>query len=177
MEPATHTTPARLAAFVSTAVGGVLIGLGSVMPWATVTLRGGSGPPVDSRGTDALQGTLVLALGVTIVLAFLLLTVVPAPVRRVLGVVIVLAAVAAGGLTLSVLSDLDGTVGLDAIERQAGEIPDAVARELRRLTSTERGPGGLVALAGSVIALAGGVLTLRWVTKDPTGQGRLAAGG
>jgi hypothetical protein len=175
MEPTTHTTPARLAAFASTAVGGVLIGLGSVMTWATVSLRGGSGPPVDGRGTDALQGALVLALGVGIVLAFLLLTVVPAPFRRIIGAAIVVAALVSGGLTLTTLSDLDGTVGLGAVEREAGELSDDLARELRRLTSTERGPGGLVALAGSAIALAGGVLTLRWVTKDPTGEG-LGAG-
>lgn len=167
-------TPRRVAAFATTAIGAVLLAAGAVQAWATVRIGGEAGfPPIDTKGTDVLEGTLALVAGVAILGVFLLLTVVPPAARRVLGVLVIVLGVLAAGLIVSAFARPDERLGLGVVERQAVEIarqaglrPEEVQRELEDLTETERRPGILLALAGALVAVGGGMLTLLWVARE-----------
>jgi hypothetical protein len=163
----------RLWGFVCTALGGLLIALGSLLTWATAAL-GPKIPGVDTKGVDTPEGKVVLALGVAILLAIVALRLSTSPnVRRAIAVGVIVASLAAGALTLWDLIAKEHRLGLPAASKEAAliagqtDLPENVLRaKLERLTFVSLKPGIYLPLAGAALGVLGGALGLAWVGRE-----------
>jgi len=175
-------TRLRLAGFLTITFGGLLIGLGSTLTWATVE-------PFETptKGIDLWEGKIALLAGaavlVSMVIMRLLLTV---TARRAVAVLIL-----ALGLLAAILAGLDAATASsrftnpgqrDRIARVlARELGEPYARVRGQLEAVSRrfevrlGPGIFLALAGGALAAAGGGLSIVWAgrwrpTSRPAGE-------
>lgn len=164
----------RLAGFGLTAFGGMLIGVGALMPWIISSLK--EFPDELSPtyyGIDLPDGVVVLATAV-VALACLVITRLTSSVRArrlaagaimsasfVAFAVAGVAALTAAGrfepvVVDDVLADLDPSGNATAVQRA----------QIEELVETRLAPGPFVALAGSVLGLAGGLLVISWTTRN-----------
>ena len=191
---ASRPTPLRLVGFLCTAAGGLLVALGSLQTWATTSLQGDAKGVLTSvhRGTDLLDGKVLLALGVLMLLWQLAMRGVgSAGARRSLAVVILAAGLAAAILgTIDVARAKDRFTGskgqLDqqaaAIAAQSGEPVDLVRGQLLHqydtLVHVKVGIGLWLVIVGGLLGAAGGALGLAWAstkaapTLHPAAAGR-----
>ena len=168
----------RLAGFGLTALGGMLIGVGGLMPWIRSSLAGlPDALSPTYYGIDLPDGLVVLAACV-VVLGGLAITRLMSSrrARRVAtGAIIAASFVAiavAGVATLTapgrfeptvvddVLADLDPSGNASAVQRE----------QVEELVETRLAPGPFVTLAGGVLALAGSLLVMSWATRDNESQ-------
>ena len=168
----------RLAGFLALTLGGLLVSLGSLMDWATVS-------PFDTptRGVDLWEGTITLAIGFAVLFGMILMRLLrPARARQ--GVAVVILAL---GLTASALA---GAAAIRANERftspsQRDRIARALATELElpyeevraRIEVTFRqrfqvslDPGIFLVIAGGVMVALGGGLSVAWAAGTVDGH-------
>jgi MFS family permease len=164
-------SPLRLIHFVCTALGGLLMGVGALLTWATVSL----GPQiegVETKGIDTTEGKIVLGLAVLVLLSIPALRMAPSiGARRALVASVLLASLAAGALALFDVLAKDDRLGLPALDEKQREVAEASGlplpgiKQLQALTFVELKPGIYVALVGAVLGLAGGALGLAWIRR------------
>ena len=175
----------RLAGFVCTALGGTLMALGALLGWASTSL----GPRitgVETKGVDTVEGKVVLALGVAVLVAIPAIRLADsAAVRRSIGIGVIVASVVAGALALWDLVAADERLGPPAAEDEAAVIAretrlpeDVLAAELTKLAFVSVRPGIYVPVAGAVLGVVGGALGLAWARREEAdGRERSAPGG
>ncbi len=163
-------TPLRLWGFLTTALGALLMGVGSILAWGTIGLT-------DVKGVDTPEGKVVL------VVAILVLAGIPAMrvassgrVRRAIALGTLIASVAAGAIAVWALADRTARIGGVAIDEEAHRIAqetglseDRLKAELERLTIVEVRPGIYVAIAGAVLGAVGGGLSFAWARREHPG--------
>jgi hypothetical protein len=163
----------RLWGFVCTALGGLLIALGSLLTWATSSL----GPKiqgVDTKGIDTPEGKVVLAIGVAILLAIVALRMsTSAGVRRAIAIAVIVGSLVAAGLTAWDIAAKDDRLGLPAASNEAAiiarqtHLPEDVLREqLEKFAFVSLKPGIYLPLAGAVLGVVGGALGLAWAGRE-----------
>jgi hypothetical protein len=164
----------RLAAFVLTAVGALVIGVGSLLTWVTVGIADATGIQTVSPGTDLVVG-LVTLVGAVVILALVVMSrLVADRARRVLaGVVILLGSLTALLAAVFVkvapeyYSPVDDQALIAAIANATGKTVEQVRAALTQVIDevggyTHVGPGPWVVIIGGVLVIVGGILTLRW---------------
>jgi hypothetical protein len=144
-------------------VGGALLAVGSLLPWAEVS---GSGESVTAKGLDGSDGYITLAAGVVAVVTGLVML---RGTRRAVAVVAVLVGLVGGGLALyDALTAKDSV--LDAAAEELAPSFGVSADQVRAALDQAIDEGQLgvsisiglyVAMAGGLIAIVGGVLGLR----------------
>ena len=164
----------RLAAFVLTAVGALVMGIGSLLTWVTVGIADAEGIQTVSPGTDLAAGLFTLVSAVVILVLVVMSRLVGDGARRVLSAVMILmgslsALLAAGFIKAApdYYSPVDDQKLIDAIASATGKTPDQVRAALAQVIDqlggyTHVGPGPWVVIAGAALAITGGILTLRW---------------
>jgi hypothetical protein len=177
-------TPLRLFGFIFTALGGLLIALGSISDWATVIFLGGRFEDSATPGIDVVEGKVALGLGVLMLVAIVALRMARSiGIRRLLATGICVAA--AVSITIAVLDVVraDDRFGGYAVDKLATQLSAASGLSLQQARhkvetfiesegSIEIGLGLWLVLGGGVLGLVGGLLDLAWV-----GQQRLRAAG
>jgi hypothetical protein len=161
----------RLTQFAFTALGGLLMGVGALLTWATVSL----GPKiegVETKGIDTTEGKIVLGLAVLVLLSIPVLRMASSSgARRALVAFVLLASLAAGALTAWDIAAKDDRLGLPALDEKQREVAEASGlplpgiKQLRALTFVDLKPGIYVALGGAVLGVIGGALGLAWIRR------------
>jgi hypothetical protein len=160
-----HTAERRppVGAIVAIA-GGVLLAIGSFLPWAEVS---GGGVSVSAKGTDGSDGWITLAAGVVAIAAGIAAI---RGARRALAVLMILAGVVGGGVGVyDAISAEDSAK--DAVAEEAAAQGDLSAGEARGLLDELIAAGQLdlevsisfglyVVIGGGVLGLVGGVMSL-----------------
>ncbi len=139
--------PLRAAGFLATVIGAALMGIGSVMLWATIhdpsDLNGGL--DLVYKGIDTRNGKITLVAAVVLLIGVVVLRRMRSPAgQKALAVVMIVAAVA--GLAYS------GAFLVDGAHRYMIQPTD----------EAKLGVGVLVALAGAIVGLLGAILDLAW---------------
>ncbi|HKZ75961.1 MAG TPA: hypothetical protein VJ259_04800 [Actinomycetota bacterium] len=173
---AARPTRLRLGGFLALALGGVLIGLGSLTDWATVS-------PFDTptRGVDIWEGILTLAIGVAVLVGMIVMRLLATqPARRAVAIAILVLGLVASALAAAVALNAErrftapGERDRIAMEEAArlglpfDQVRDQieVAFDLRFQVSLDAGV--YLVIAGGLLGALGGALSLAWAT----GQGR-----
>lgn len=185
-------TKLRLAGFLTTVLGGALVGAGALLTWATIHLKGDAAGVLDSpvRGLDIWEGKLTLAIGLGMLAAIPAMRLAAGGnVRRAIAAGILVGALVVLGLGLSDLARKDTRFADAGLERFAAKVaeqtgtpvPD-VMRQLRErraeLTDIVGGPGLPLTAAGGALGALGGALSILWARRaDADGKARLAARG
>jgi hypothetical protein len=177
-------TPLRLFGFIFTALGGLLIALGSISDWATVVFLGQTFPDSAAPGIDVTEGKVVLALGVLMLVGIVALRLArDAGARRLLAVGICIAATVAIAVAVVDVVRSEDRFGGYTVDKLAQQLSDASGLSLPQARNkveafiakegaVDIGIGLWMVLGGGVLGLAGGLLDLAWV-----GQQRLRAAG
>ena len=169
----------RLTAFALTAVGALIIGVGSILTWVTV---GFSQPELAAltsatKGTDITDGKVTLGCAVVALILVLVSRVVSDTVRAVLAGIVVVAGGLAVAVALSFISSaatkytpIDSEAIVANLAARSGQSADAVratlaaqADKLGAFTDVNTGPW--VTLIGGLLVMVGGVLTVRWAAR------------
>jgi hypothetical protein len=147
-------SPLRLAGFLGTALGAAMLGIGSVLTWATIHTPGGpAGISGVYKGLDLTQGKACLAAAVVLLVGLMALR--GARSRRaekIIATVMIVAALV--GLTFA------GAAILSSFP----ELKTATNDQL------QRGLGMFLAAAGGVVATLGAVLDLAWAVAPSEGS-------
>jgi hypothetical protein len=161
----------RLIQFAFTALGGLLMGVGALLTWATVSL----GPKiegVETKGIDTIEGKIVLGLAVLVLLSIPVVRMTSSSgARRVVVAFVLLASLAAGALTAWDIVAKDDRLGLPALDEKQREVAEASGlplpgiKQLQALTFVDLKPGIYVALGGAVLGVIGGALGLAWIRR------------
>jgi hypothetical protein len=163
-------TPLRLAGFLATVLGALLMGVGAVTGWGKVDL-------VDTKGVDIPAGKLTLLISVLILIGVPTMRL--ARSRRVRAAIAwstLAGSLAVGALAAWALADPPERVGRVAIEAEAHRLAedtglpeDQLAEELRRVTRVDLEPGIYMTIVGAGLGVAGGALSLAWIgRRDPS---------
>jgi 4-amino-4-deoxy-L-arabinose transferase-like glycosyltransferase len=175
-------TRLRLAGFVLTALGGLLVGMGAVLAWAAVSVGGFS--PIDTRGLDTMEGKIALVAALVMLISIPAMRAArPAAASRTLAVLIVLAGLSAAGVALRDAVGPESRLGGESAEEVAREIAAETGlpyEELRQRvenepTNVDLRPGIFVVIAGGVLGAAGGALSIAWVRGSLRPAGRREA--
>ena len=183
MEPApalnaSRPTGLRLWGFLLSVLGGLLAGVASSLTWVTVGLRDVPEINAETVGLDIVDGKIVLAAAVVILVGVLATRFVALAARKVLAVMVVIAAllvVVVATAFLARASDRFEPVDSDRLIRQIaeaqGQPEDSVRRQMEQVVQTlggftDVGPGPWLALAGGGLATVGGVLVLAWSRRS-----------
>jgi hypothetical protein len=161
----------RLIQFAFTAFGGLLMGVGALLTWATVSL----GPEiegVETKGIDTTEGKIVLGLAVLVLLSIPVLRMASSSgARRAVVGFVLIASLAAGALTAWDIVAKDDRLGLPALDEKQREVAAASGlplpgiKQLQALTFVDLKPGIYVALGGAVLGVIGGALGLAWIRR------------
>jgi hypothetical protein len=163
MPSTSRPTPLRFAGFLALALGGLGMGLGALLTWATVGFRGDLTHRGDiaTMGIDVWEGKVVLAIGVATlvgIVAMRLLSTVAAR-RAAAAAILVLGPLAAGLAAADALRAESRFVPTGPMGRMAGQL---MYLDLR----VDLGPGIWLAIAGGLPAAIGGVLSLVWAGRQ-----------
>jgi len=177
----------RLAAFVLTAVGALVMGVGSLLTWVTVGIADAIGIQSVSPGTDLAAGLVTLVSAVVILVLVVMSRLVGDGARRILAAVVILmgslAALLAAWFVKAApdyYSPVDDQALINTIATATGKSPDEVKTALAQVIDqlggyTHVGRGPWVVIVGGVLVIAGGILTLRWARAiepgSATGEG------
>jgi hypothetical protein len=176
----------RLASFAATSLGGLLVGLGSLMHWGAVSVRipGATGNALTSEvpGVDLLDGKVTLVIGFALlVLGVAMRGISSRSAARFLGWVIVAAAIVATGIAI-----LDVVRKDSAFDRGAQDTAHTIANttglpytdilaRMERYLTVDLRLGIYLTAAGAVVALVGGLLGIAWVSaRDDTARADVA---
>ena len=171
-------TPLRLAGFLATVVGGVLVALGPLLTWVSVGLLGDESGALTSTspGVDHTTGKIALALGAATVVAIVLLRViVSVGLRRLVAIGVLVAGLASIAIGVrAVTGDRDRYLSTgvrplaEEIHRQVGlpvteELAARAREQLAEDGFVQIGVGPWLVLAGGIVTVVGGALDLAWV--------------
>jgi hypothetical protein len=171
-------TPLRLFGFVFTALGGLLIALGSISDWATVVFLGQAFPDSATPGIDVPEGKLVLALGVLMLVGIVAMRLARTiGIRRLLAGGICIAAAAAITVAAFDVVRADDRFGGYAVDKLAEQLSASSGLPLEQARnrveafigtegSIDIGLGLWLVLSGGVLGLVGGLLDLAWVGQQ-----------
>jgi hypothetical protein len=175
-------SPLRLLGFVFTAVGGLLIALGSLQTWATVGIAADRAGVLDTAipGVDTGEGKATLAIGILLLVGIVALRVAGSSgARRAIGVAIVVLSLGALAIGIVDLVKADtrfadeGARRMVAARQSPGPVTIAASTDfLAAGTTVEIGIGLWSVIVGGAVGVLGGLLDLAWV-----GQQRLAEAG
>lgn len=163
----------RLAGFGLAALAGLLIGVGSLMPWIRSSLEGLPGAFAPTYyGIDLPDGIITLAAAAVVLIGLAVTRLASSRTRRVAAGAVVAAsfvafAVAGAALVTAparveqtavddILADLDPAG--NATEEQRAEIEDLVTAPLA--------PGPFVVVGGGLAGIVGGALLLSWASRS-----------
>lgn len=164
----------RLAGFGLAAFGGMLIGVGALMPWIRSSLTGFPDELSPTYyGIDLRDGVVVLVATVVVLvgLAITRLTSSRRTRRLAAGAIIAASFVAfavAGVAALTAAGRFEPAVVEDllAVVDPSGNAPAALREQLEEGVETRLAPGPFVTLAGGVLGIVGGLLVLSWTTRN-----------
>jgi MFS family permease len=171
-------TPLRLFGFLFTALGGLLMALGSISDWATVVFLGQSFKDSATPGIDLPEGKAVLALGILMLVAIVAMRLARTiGARRVLATGICIAAAAAISVAAYDVVRADERFGDYSVDRVATGLSQATGLSLEqarnevesyieREGSIDVGSGLWLVLGGGALGLVGGLLDLAWVSQQ-----------
>ena len=171
-------TPLRLFGFIFTALGGLLIALGSISDWATVVFLDQTFDDSGTPGIDLAEGKVVLGLGILMLVGIVAMRVArTVGVRRLFAIGICIAAVVAISVAVFDVVRADDRFGGYAVDRLAKELSDTqglsleqarndVEAFIEREGSIDIGFGLWLVLAGGGLGLVGGLLDLAWVGRQ-----------
>jgi len=167
----------RLAAFALTALGALVIGVGSILTWVTVGIAGQTALDSPTRGTDIRDGKIALACAIAVLVLVIVSRLVGDLGRAIVAGVIIVAGALAALVSLSFLRSAStkyvavDSAGLVAKVAQAeGKTVAQAAQELAQMVEklgafTRIGAGPWVTLGGGVMVVIGGVLTVVWAAR------------
>lgn len=171
---AARPTRLRLGGFLALALGGVLIGLGSLTDWATV-----SPFETPTRGVDIWEGVVTLTIGVAMLVGMVVMRLLATqPARRAVAIAILVLGLVASALAAAVALNAERRfTAPDQRDRIASEeaarrglpfdqVRDQieVAFDLRFQVSLEAGV--YLVIAGGLLGALGGALSLAWATSQ-----------
>lgn len=150
----------RLAGFVCSMVGAILIGVGATTTWITVGIGAGGNADTVIPGTDMIDGVVALVCAVAVLVGVLGTRMASRPgARKMLASV----AIAAGFVAFAI----GGAFLLVGPSRSA--VLDAVGMPVSDFEANggfrELGPGPYLVLLGGILAFVGGVLSLAWASR------------
>jgi hypothetical protein len=182
-------TTLRLAGFLALTLGGVLLGLGALLSWATVGFARDAQGALDlpTKGIDVWEGGLALAAGVAVLIGMVAMRLLQERRAR----QIVAAAIIVLGLAATALATKDalrpeerfgGTGGLDAIAHNISSQLDQPYAQVRVELERQYGadlrvalePGIFLVIAGGLVAAVGGILSIVWASRVTPAQPRRA---
>ena len=160
----------RAAGFLISVLGGFLVALGSLMPWAEV-LFGGTSTVV---GIDIGDGVITLVAGLAVIIAVLAMRVGKTMrARRGLAVVVIAGGVVAISIGIGVVSNAEEKFGLPVVQEKLEMISEQTGLPLEELIKQRNIPleqvslqaGVFVVIGGGVIGLIGGALSMMWAAR------------
>lgn len=164
-------TSMRLAGFGLTALGGLLIGVGALLPW----IRSGiEGMPAEFAptyyGIDMTEGVIALAAGIVVLVALAITRLATSPRARrgAAGAVIVASFVAvavAGAALVTAAERFESTVVDDVMGDLPSDTADGVESQIRELIDTSLAAGPFAVVGGGMLGVLGGLLLLAWASK------------
>lgn len=168
------STSLRLAGFGLTALGGLLIGIGSLSPWIRSSLEGL--PDAISPtylGIDLTEGLIALAAGIVVLVALAATRIAASPGGRQAAAWAVIAGsiVAIGAAGAAVVTGADRTEStavqdiLAELNPQGNPSPEQ-RTEVEELVVTTLAPGPFAVLGGGLLGLVGGALLLSWARRS-----------
>ena len=182
MSTVSKPSPLRPAAFASTALGALLIGVGALRPWVMVGFGIDRTGALDSQifGIDIADGKVELAIAIGLLAGILALRIIRSrTARRTVSALMLLAGLAAAGIAIADLARLQqrfDVVGIDAVAKTvAAQLHQPVAQARREVMVTLEKLGGarvraqagiFVALGGGLLAALGGGLSLAWASSE-----------
>ncbi|MEX2274249.1 MAG: hypothetical protein WEA10_01600 [Actinomycetota bacterium] len=163
-------SPLRLWGFLVTILGGTLLGVGSLLSWATVSFGGDA----DVRGIDVWVGKVALGAAIVVLIGIPALRgAITHAGRKAWAITMIVVSLAALGLTAWTLIDKDDQLGLPGAEitfdENEANLPDEAFDDIVRNNPVivQAEIGIYLTIAGSAIAAAGGVLGFVWAVKAP----------
>ncbi len=167
--------PLRVASFVTTSLGGLLVGLGSLLAWASIDIPGPAGNAASTTilGFDTAEGKIALLLGLVLLVGGVAMRAISAKgLARVIAWIVTIS-----GLLATAIGVLD-VVRKDSVFNQGAEklareiaavsglpVSDLLTR-IQRLEVVSLKFGIYLVIAGGVIGLIGGLLGLAWVSRQ-----------
>jgi hypothetical protein len=171
--------PLRVAGFLVTALGALLIGIGATLTWVTVGVEAAASVDSVTKGLDIWDGRVVLACAIVMLIAVLATRLAESSmVRRGAAIAVIvfglIAIGVAGAFVLTATSRFDPVDDerLAAVIADAAGIPvDQVSATLGEVVDelgafTDVGLGPFLAIVGGLAGAVGGVLVLRWTTRQ-----------
>ena len=152
----------RLAAFALTAIGALVMGIGSLITWVTYGVHLKGDVPTVVPGTDTTQGRIALASAVAMLVTVILVRVAHGSRRQVLAVVAGTLALVGGAASVWFLLTATDSYG------PLSGASQAAAADLGAYTTIGAGP--YVVILGMALATFGAVLTLRWAQRLRTNE-------
>jgi hypothetical protein len=165
----------RLASFAATSLGGLLVGLGSLLDWATVAphIPGATGTALNSDipGIDLAEGKITLVLGFTLlVVGVVMRGISSGATARILGWVIVAASIVATGIAVLNIVRKDSAFDSGA-QQLAHRIADTtglpyndIFAKIERYLVVDLKLGIYLVIIGGIIGLIGGLFGVAWVS-------------
>ncbi|MEX0832773.1 MAG: Trp biosynthesis-associated membrane protein [Actinomycetota bacterium] len=160
----------RTAGFLISVLGGFLVALGSLLPWAEVDFGG----IATTVGIDLGDGLITLVAGAVMVISVLAMRVgKTSRARRGLGVVVIAGGLAAVSIGVGALLGNKDKFALPAVEVKLEQVAEQTGLPLERLKEQlaeqleviEVQPGIYVVIAGGAIGIIGGLLSLKWASR------------
>ena len=169
-----ENTPMRLAGFGLTALGGMLIGVGALMPWIRSSLTGFPDELSPTYyGIDLPDGLVVLVATVVVLVGLAITRLTSSRRARRLATGAILAAsfvalAVAGVSALTATGRFEPAVVDDVLADldPSGNVTAEQRHQIEELVETRLAPGPFVALSGGLMGLVGGLLVLSWTTHD-----------
>lgn len=176
---ASRPSTLRLAAFALTAIGALVIGVGSILTWVTVGFSQEQLAALASatKGTDITDGKVTLGCAVVTLILIIASRVVSDTVRAVLAGIVVVAGGAAVTVALLFISTaptrytpIDSETLVSKIATLISKSPDDVRAALAAVSDklgpyTDIGAGPWIVVTGGLMVMVGGVLTVRWAAR------------
>jgi hypothetical protein len=166
----------RLAGFGLTALAGLLIGVGSLLPWIRSSLEG---LPDDSSptyyGIDIPDGLIALTAAAVVLVGLAITQLATSTGARKLAAGAAIAAscfaiVVATAAVLTATSRFEPTAVDDVLAEldASGEVSQEQREQVEELVVIRLAPGPFVVLGGGLLGLAGGVMLLLWASRQGT---------
>ena len=154
---------ARVAGFGLTAVGGLLMGVGALMPWIRSSIA--ELPDEYSPtyyGIDLPDGLVVLAAAIVVLVGLAVTRLAASPdIRRLAAGVVIAASLVAIAIAIVAVLTAAGRFEPDIVEDVLADLPSIASGQRERveeLLETRLAPGAFVALAGGLLGVIGGLL-------------------
>jgi hypothetical protein len=170
----------RLASFAATSLGGLLVGLGSLLDWGAVTVRvpGATGNALtsDVPGVDLAEGKITLIIGFALLVIGVVMRGISSDgTARILGWVIVAASIVATGIAVLDIVRKDSAFDTGAqdtahkIANTTGLPYNDILARIERYLVVDLKLGIYLVIIGGLLGLVGGLLGIAWVSgRDQT---------